>query len=395
MFSFLFFLRFPMFGKDTKYLNASPPIRVLLVLFAFSLLSSFLLVQCKPSDQSSSSSSTSSESSVSSSSSDSKHTSSSKTTRAEGFEQGPSRIEKKRTFDLTDSYTIGPIEQDVNEIRAWLEVPLENKLQTVEKLKIDAGALSHRITEDPKLSNRFLYVEIDDPKQKTYEIVVKSRVTRKSIDKPYREKMTDKQRKHFLRETSEIPVDEEMRKLSRKHGATDDSRTSLKKIYDFVVDNSTYYKANPAKFTSSGPGDIDAKYCLFQKQGGCTDFHALYLSMGRSIEIPSRFIIGSYLPETFAGKDKGVSYHCWAEAHLDGEGWLTLDAAYGDLWPDLQEFYFGQLDARRVAFSRGRNIQLVPEASSGRISYFIKGFVEADGKPYENWNRKLTFTEVK
>jgi transglutaminase-like putative cysteine protease len=314
--------------------------------------------------------------------------------RAEGFEKGPQEIKDKRTFELTDSYTIGPVESDVDQIRAWLEVPLETSQQTVENVSVDAGDLSYKITEDPVLGNRFLYIEIDDPENRTYEVVVNSRVTRSSISGPYKEELSDQQRQKFLRQTSEVPVNETMKELAVKQGAKGSDLASMRAIYNFVVNNSTYYKANPEKFSGSGEGDIDAEYCLYQKQGGCTDFHALYMSMGRSMEIPTRFVIGSFLPAEFEGKDKGVAYHCWAEAYLDGKGWLPLDAAYGDLWPDLHDYYFGQLDARRVAFSRGRGLTLVPE-SNQPVSYFIKGHVEADGEKYDNWTRKLTFEEVK
>lgn len=371
-----------MFGHDTKYLSSSPPVRVSLVLMLSSLLSLSLLFQpagSAPSDDSSSSEAVSANVEFD---------------RAEGFEKGPQEIKEKRTFDLTDTYTIEPVESDVDQIRAWLEVPLETRQQTVEVLSVDAGDLSYKITQDPVLSNRFLYIEINDPENRTYEVVVNSRVTRSSISEPYQEATSEREREHFLRQTTEVPVNEKMKELALEQGADGTDLRSMKAIYDFVVENSTYYKANPKEFTGSGEGDIDAEYCLYQGQGGCTDFHALYMSMGRSVEIPTRFVIGSFLPAEFEGKDKGVAYHCWAEAHLDGQGWLPLDAAYGDLWPDLHDYYFGQLDARRVAFSRGRGINLVPE-SDQPVSYFIKGHVEADGETYENWDRTLTFQEVK
>jgi len=230
---------------------------------------------------------------------------------------------------------------------------------------------------------------------RTYDIVVSSRVTRSSIDESYAEDLTDRQKNLFLRKTDNVPVNADFRSLARKQGATGSDLDSIREIYDFVVDNSTYYKANPNQFSGSGEGDVDAQFCLYQGQGGCTDFHALYMSMARSVNVPTRFVIGSYLPREFDGKDQDVAYHCWAEAHVDGRGWLALDAAYADLWPDLHDFYFGQLDARRVAFSRGRGITLVPQSSQKKVDYFIQGHVEADGKTYDNWNRKLTFEEVK
>lgn len=374
-----------------KYLNVRPPARLTVVLTLFSVLSLSLLVQC---DRSSSSDQTSSSDSSTQATADETKANPSgrEFDRADGFEQGPQDIKEKRTFTLTDAYTIGPVEEGADQLRAWLEVPLETRQQTVHEITIDAGDLTYELTEEPQLGNRFLYIEIDNPAG-TYDVVVNSRVTRHSVREPYRDGRPDDPNTHYLRETSEVPVNEEMKKLALEEGASGNDRESMRNIYEFVVDHSTYYKANPAEYRSSGSGDIEAEYCLYQKQGGCTDFHALYMSMGRSVNIPTRFVIGSFLPPEFEGTDKGVSYHCWAEAYLDGEGWLPLDASYADLWPDLHDFYFGQLDARRVAFSRGRGITLAPE-SNHDVNYFIKGHIELDGDVYDNWDRKLTFQEV-
>ncbi len=408
-----------MFGDDVKYLGHSPGV---LCLAGLLFLSLSFLPACSPSSSSDSSSSSlsssseeasqtastsesaessddskSSEVDLESSATSMKKTSGSKkTTRAKGFEQGPSDVKEKRTFQLTDQFTIKPPEDETGMLRAWLEVPLKTSLQDVETLNVDVRSdhkLETKITEDPEMGNRFLYFEKSEVPEKPIKITVTSRITRRSVNGFYGPKsLSDAERTRYLRKTSEIPVGQKMKELAEEKGAKEANLASLRAIYDFVVENSTYYKSNPSRFSSSGRGS--AEYCLFQKQGGCTDFHALYLSMGRSIDIPSRFLIGSYLPPFFEGKDRGVSYHCWAEAHLDGKGWYALDAAYGDLWPELLDFYFGSLEARRVTFSRGRTIDLVPRASE-KVNYFIKGHLELGGNPYDNWSRKLTYREVK
>jgi len=423
-----------MFGSDVKYLGHSPGLIVLVGLLTFSLS---VLPACSrsgdtdssPSSSSSSSSEETSTSSTASSSSSSsgsesassetadtataksdsslssgetdasgntsKESSTSTNVRAEGFEQGPGDIQEQRTFQLTDTFVIKPPEEGAGPLRVWFEVPLETALQDVEQLDVNVKSdhsLDWEITEDPEMGNRFLYFERSEAPDQKIVVNVESRVTRRSVSEFYGAKtLSDAERNRFLRKTSEIPVGKKMKEVAEKKGASEPNLKSLRAIYDFVVDNSTYYKSNPSEFTSSGRGS--ATYCLYQKQGGCTDFHALYLSMGRSIGIPTRFLIGSYLPPAFEGS-KDVAYHCWAEAHLNGEGWYSLDAAYGDLWPDKLDFFFGSLDARRVTFSRGRSIDLKPPASE-KINYFIKGHIEMGGEPYGNWTRSLTYNEVR
>lgn len=374
-----------MFGHDTKYLGHSPGVSCLSV--AFSLLLPFLISCSTPSPSSSSDQARKTNDSTSNQSDNL-----SQNTRAPGFKSGPEKIKEKRTFELTDTYTIGPGIKNKKKLRLWLEVPQETKLQDVKSISVQSP-YEWKKTKEPVLGNEFIYVEIDRPEKDTIKIVVNSTVTRRSQEGYYRDEITSRQKQHFLQSTPEIPVGGKMKNLSRKKGAEQPNRKSLRSIYDFVVENSTYYKANPEKFSSSGSGN--AEYCLYQQQGGCTDFHALYMSMGRSIGIPTRFVIGSFLPEEFDGKDRDVAYHCWAEALVAGKGWWPLDAAYGDLWPSHRDYYFGNLDARRVTFSRGRFVQLVPEPDARKtISYFIQGYVEADGKTFDEWSRKLTYREI-
>lgn len=326
--------------------------------------------------------------------------SSQENTRSEGFQQPPEEIQEQRTFQLTDTFQIGPIKQGTNKLRAWLEVPLDTTLQEVHDLSVSTDIPSDettvKITTDPVLGNRFLYLEVKHPETTSITVTIHSRVTRFSIRGAYKESLNDAQKSFHLKGTENVPVGKEMKTLAQKQGATEDDEKSFKAIYDFVVENSTYYKSNPDKFTSSGPDNLDADFCLYQKQGGCTDFHALYMAMSRSIDLPSRFSIGSFLPAAFDGTDRDVAYHCWAEGYLGSSRWLPIDAAYGDLWPSRREFYYGNLDARRVLFSRGRGVTLVPEPDDRKtLPYFIKGYVETDGKEFTNWTRKLTFVEQK
>ena len=60
--------------------------------------------------------------------------------------------------------------------------------------------------------------------------------------------------------------------------------------------------------------------------------------------------------------------------------------------------HFGNLDERRVTWSRGRDLILSPKPSAGPVNALAKAYIEIDGKPLtekEGWTRKLTFREVK
>ncbi len=380
------------FSSKLKQMTSIYPSRLNIVFVLLSFLSLSLLLHCgrsssdnQPSSSSSSAPSAGEESDV--------NVSEAHGNRARGFEQGLSNIQDKRTFKLTHDYTIGPVDEHAEKLRAWLAIPLENRHQTVHEISIEAGPLAYDITKDPQHGNRFLYIEISNPSG-TYDVTVNSRVTRHSIREPYRSTRPNNTKTHYLRETSGVPVHEKMKKLALEQGAGGTDRETIRNLFNFVIDHATYNKANPTKYQSSGSERVDATYVLEQRQGGCADLNALFVSLARSVKIPTRSVFGAFLPAKFDGKDHGAIDHCWTEAHLDGEGWLSLDVSFADLWPDLRDVYFGGLDARRVVFSRGRGIQLVPESDTP-VRYFINGHVELDRKEYDNWTRKRTFEEIR
>lgn len=60
------------------------------------------------------------------------------------------------------------------------------------------------------------------------------------------------------------------------------------------------------------------------KYGECDDFSVLFLSMLRSIQVPSRLVSG------IAKGDGDFGYHAWVEVYFEGVGWVPFDATSGD-----------------------------------------------------------------
>jgi hypothetical protein len=65
--------------------------------------------------------------------------------------------------------------------------------------------------------------------------------------------------------------------------------------------------------------------------------------------------------------------------------------------PAKVEYYFGNLDDRRVTWSTGRDLMLSPRQEAGPVNALPKAYVEVDGKVLPEgaagWSRKLTFRE--
>jgi transglutaminase-like putative cysteine protease len=78
-------------------------------------------------------------------------------------------------------------------------------------------------------------------------------------------------------------------------------------------------KSDTARPTAS------ARQALDRRSGACQDHAHLFVSCCRSLGVPARTVTG-YLC-TDAAEDGGMTSHAWAEAWLDGAGWLSFDVA--------------------------------------------------------------------
>ncbi len=73
-----------------------------------------------------------------------------------------------------------------------------------------------------------------------------------------------------------------------------------------------------------------AEQALEQKSGVCQDHAHIFISAARLMGFPARYISGYLMmPEQ---KEQAAS-HAWAEAHVDGLGWVGFDAA-NDICPN-------------------------------------------------------------
>jgi transglutaminase-like putative cysteine protease len=63
-----------------------------------------------------------------------------------------------------------------------------------------------------------------------------------------------------------------------------------------------------------------------QSAGVCQDLAHIFIACARSLGIPARYAGGYYLRTDTHEQEAG---HAWAEAHLDGLGWIGFDPSHG------------------------------------------------------------------
>jgi transglutaminase-like putative cysteine protease len=75
----------------------------------------------------------------------------------------------------------------------------------------------------------------------------------------------------------------------------------------------------------TSPTPASAGQALDQRTGACHDQAHLFVSCCRTLGVPARTVSG-YLC-TDSANDGGIASHAWAEAWVDGAGWLSFDVA--------------------------------------------------------------------
>ncbi len=171
-----------------------------------------------------------------------------------------------------------------------------------------------------------------------------------------------------------VPADERIKGIADK--AVEGKKGDLvraRALYDHVVEEMRYMKFG------DGWGQGNAVYACDSLYGNCTDYHAYFIGLARSIGIPARFAIGAAIPSE--RNDGGTDgYHCWAEFYADGK-WWPVDISEADKFSALSMYFFGHHPANRFEFTSGRDLVLDPGPASGPINFLAYPFLEVEGQP--------------
>ena len=177
----------------------------------------------------------------------------------------------------------------------------------------------------------------------------------------------------FLQPEKLVPINETFKTLAEQATAgKKDDLDRAKALYDHVLSRMRYDKSG------TGWGRGDAMYACDAKTGNCSDFHAYFIALSRSVGIPARFAIGATIP---AEKSEGAieGYHCWAEFFADGR-WVPVDISEAWKNPDLADYYFGHNPANRFELTKGRDLIVNPAPVTGPINFLVYPLLEIDGK---------------
>ena len=295
-----------------------------------------------------------------------------------------------RNFEFTYRVSLQGIPKTAKELDIWMPLPQSDDFQEIMEINIESP-VPYSIEREPKFNNEFLFIHIVKDIPNNLEITVNIKAHRNIrnggawVDQP------GDNLKKYLEPDDLVPIDGQIAEEARE--VTNGIEVDIQKvraIYDHIVKTVSYDKSG------TGWGRGDALYACSERRGNCTDFHSLFLGMCRSVGIPARFVIGFPLP-TDREKLNEIEipgYHCWAEFYIEGVGWLPIDASEAFKHPDKKEFFFGNLDANRIQFTVGRDIQLQTKASAPTLNYFIYPYCILDGNPYFEVKSSFYFKDI-
>lgn len=256
----------------------------------------------------------------------------------------------------------------IDSARLWIPLPETDAFQNVE-LKDVRSPKGYRILTENEYANKALYFELG-PEDSGKNLDIRYRV-RRAEKAAYEDSDPDLEK--YLRSDNLVPLSPEFKRIAAEtvSGKKGDL-VRARALYDHVIDRIRYAKHG------TGWGKGDAVYACNIRTGNCTDFHAYFIALARSVGIPSRFAIGAAIPSE--RNDGGIDgYHCWVEFYAEGK-WWPVDVSEADKYTSLSTYYFGHHPANRFEFSRGRDLVFTPGPKEGPINFLAYPVLEIDGK---------------
>lgn len=292
-----------------------------------------------------------------------------------------------RDVDATLVARLSAIPASATRIQVWIPLPKSTTSQSIRNLTIDSSHHWKRYSE-PEFGNDYLYAEIENPKEGMELLQLHFRATRQEVSfddiKPI--VATSRELRRNLRHDRLVTISPRIRRLAGEvTRGQKDPLAQAKAIYEYVLTTMKYDKSAP------GWGNGDTERACDIRSGNCTDFHSLFISLARAKGIPARFIIGFPMSGA-AGQTSG--YHCWAEFHVQGKGWIPVDPSEASKSVDdaRRQYLFGNLDADRIQVTIGRDIKLTPPTAEP-LNFFIYPHAELNGEKVGSPAVSLVFRE--
>ena len=125
--------------------------------------------------------------------------------------------------------------------------------------------------------------------------------------------------------------------------------------------------------------------------GNCTDYHSYFISLSRTMKLPTRFHMGFSIPGRKEGKITG--YHCWADFYIENEGWHPIDISEADNSPGKENYFFGTVCNNRLEMMVGRDF-ILEGYEQNPINLFIYPILEVNDEASSAFIKKISYKNI-
>lgn len=292
-------------------------------------------------------------------------------------------------FRVRHSITIKPeVLKEGEKVRIW--IPLPRRCELHPSIKILSFYPVKPYVAHESTPQRTAYFEVYAGKDKT-EVSIEYEYTSQAFHlhlDPQKVKSYDESSDIFIKYTSEesphIEFSDKLRKLAEEIvGSERNPYIKAKKIFTWIIKNIRYNLPYEYVLYDSIP-----EYVLENKKGDCGMQALLFITLCRISGVPARWQSGWYM------NPKRQSPHDWAQFYVEPYGWLYADPSFGGSMPDeRKDFYFGSIDAFRMAANNEISTQFTPQKRYFRSDPVDnqRGEVETSNKNlfYNLWNYKV------
>jgi len=295
-----------------------------------------------------------------------------------------------RTFHIRYEAYLRNVPTD-QQLRLWIPLPSDDPAQQINNLVVKGlpDELPFIFTREKTYGNKLLYIE-GRPRSSNFTVTVEYDVSRFEYRTDRQVfsadgELEDGQFARYLKASRLVVVNDRIRKLAAALSQGKTTRLDqARAFYEHIVKEMSYGK--PAELPW---GRGDTMFACDAKIGNCTDFHSYFISLCRAAGIPARFQIGLF--GKYGAKQpleyKTGGYHCWAEFHVAGKGWVPVDISEADKQfskgTAASDIYFGYHTDNRVTLSIGRDLVLTPAQQGAPLNYLIHPYAEVGGKPFK------------
>ena len=192
---------------------------------------------------------------------------------------------EERRFEFVYEATVELPADARGPVHVFVPLPRSSAQQEVHQTHIDASIPGQR-EQERVYGNEFWHGVAEAPRAEPIRVLVRSVVTRAHRSGATAREATtgEAELTRFLGPNERVVVGHEVLQPIREEiraAVGDASKPVLARgIYDWVVDNVTYKKVG------TGWGNGDTFWACSERYGNCTDFHALFISLARSEDIP-------------------------------------------------------------------------------------------------------------